>query len=309
MCYSLCADETAHAPPPSRAAARAAAPSPAPPAHAVTPSPCALCEARTPAQCRSPATFASRSAARTRFGSAPCARRRHTPRPCRRGAPGPPPYPCVPYRSPRLPAAGRRGGARETPPPPPSSPTHPRQTQAAPVIVGGVRVGVGREQRGDYLDVPCCCRRHQRRGAAAHTTQHKRDGVEQPNHSTLVGPRPYPPASLASTLAFAPMSISTARLWPNLAAHTSAVHLPTSDLRRQPAPPRTHAQLLEPVVASRAEHYPRSLVVHTSAPAAISAAAAAKGRARPPRISARRPCAGGPLASADRFGQRVCGRC
>ena len=52
------------------------------------------------------------------------------------------------------------------------------QTRAAPVIVGRVRFGVGREQSGDYLDMPCCCRRHQRRGAAAHTTQHKRDGLE-----------------------------------------------------------------------------------------------------------------------------------
>ena len=33
---------------------------------------------------------------------------------------------------------------------------------------------------------------------------------------------------------------------------------------------------MEPVLAGRAEHYPRSLVVHTSAPAAISAAAAAR---------------------------------
>ena len=216
----FCADETAHAPPPSLAAVRAAAPSPAPPAHAVASRPCGLRKLQGSDVGPVPIsrwTFACAAGRAKRFGSAPCARHRHTPRPCRRGAPGPPPCPCAPCRRPRLPAAGRSGRARAS-----ANAGRTRNRWSRPVW-RRPRAERRLSRRALLLpptSAPWRCRTH-------HSAQAR--WARTAYHSTLIGPRPYPPVSFASTLAFAPMSSSTARTWPNLAAHTSAVQLPTSD--------------------------------------------------------------------------------
>ena len=157
--------KTACAPPPSRAAARAEAPSPLQPAH--TPSPPArmrFVRARRPSASLPLGMSMSSAPLETLLiGTLRTASAYSAALPTRRARPSAVSLRAIPRSAPA------RCLQRSV-----------RTSAAAPVIVGRVHVGVGREQRGDYLDVPCCCRRHKRRGAAAHTIRHKRDGVEQP---------------------------------------------------------------------------------------------------------------------------------